>query len=561
MNNLKKYVMIMDKIYSKDKLIYACISRLYLDYVNRSKKPNEKLMIVSKEILDDSNDIELDIYNDQIQYLYYNIISYENDLGFNVDNYSSMLYQLIELITPYLYTKEENFSKEYEYLSNIIVKLLDIKGNESIIGVKYIYRLFLNSILKDSEISLNNNINLSMINDIIEMVSIISNESDYIYSIDKFNTKSKFNYSKCFFYSSNNYKIDKKIYDLYVKESNNIVNLKTSAEWLYILKVLNQIDSDFKIVTLVPNNILFRSSDKEVRKYLIENGKIEGVISLFNLSLKEFKSYSLLILSNNNTSINVVDNIIKPVYNGDFNLYINNAYQNYNETVYKKNNFEIKSIDYNLTVESLINDETEYYDHNRVKLTSVASIIKGCNLSLANFKDDLSTNESDYQILSSGEIEEDIINYSELQYINNGSRYEKYIVKSGDVVICSKSTKLKIAYVNTTNDKNIIAIGAITIIRPNNNFIDGAYLFLLLNSNKYRELLNSFLKGTRIKTLSYPELFELTIPPLPSLEEQKKSTLKFVELLESKCELQTELHKIKCKIANYYCENDGKFNG
>lgn len=75
-------------------------------------------------------------------------------------------------------------------------------------------------------------------------------------------------------------------------------------EWAYtVLGMLNQ-KSGGKTVALLPENVLTNAADKEIRKKLLDAGKIEGVISLHMFGGRQ---KNLLILSENNNSVKMLD--------------------------------------------------------------------------------------------------------------------------------------------------------------------------------------------------------------------------------------------------------------
>ena len=467
--NIKNYYMIMNLMYNNT--LYASISRLYLDYINKIDSTDTRLTTCAKEILKSPNNIDTSIYSDMVLESYYKCKSLTEDLGFS-NNYNSVICKLIKFAKL-----SEN---KYYSLINNIVKILNITDDDYVYGCNDLYKLLL---LNDTRLS-------SSDLEILEMISILS-----------INKQEK--YSKIFYYSCEKYTVNKNINDKYLKEFPDmceVINTRTSKEWLDILQLIKSTTKKFKMIALVPNGILYRSSDTAVRKYLIENGKIEDVMPVGELSL-----YSLIIISNNNDS-----------------------------TKFNNMRYDLRNTN------SISSNAAE------IKLTDIASLQRGCTKTAVDFI--ISDKKTEYQLLSTSNIENDIIDYSTLPYIVNVQKYEKYIVQDGDILLSTKTTKLKIAYVNKPSS-NIIAGSSVTIIRPKNN-IDGAYLYLLLKSKPYRDIINSCLYGNRVCVLSHADLNKLTFAQFPEIDEQKRISSKLIKLLDLEYKTAKKLSNLRSSISN-----------
>ena len=59
---------------------------------------------------------------------------------------------------------------------------------------------------------------------------------------------------------------------------------KTSSEWLFVFKALEGMSKTGKLAVLLPEGTLFKAQDAGIRKYLLDNNLIEGIISLPEIS-------------------------------------------------------------------------------------------------------------------------------------------------------------------------------------------------------------------------------------------------------------------------------------
>ena len=73
--------------------------------------------------------------------------------------------------------------------------------------------------------------------------------------------------------------------------------------------------------------------------------------------------------------------------------------------------------------------------------------------------------------------------------INPDKKIFKFALKKDDIVLTSKSSKVKIAIVDCETKDNIILTGGMLCIRPNTDLIKPEYLKMFLDSKKGKEIL------------------------------------------------------------------------
>lgn len=341
----------------------------------------------------------------------------------------------------------------------------------------------------------------------------------------------------------------------------NLFESKVSYEWLFVLKALEGMNPNGKIAVVLPDSALFRTQDANIRKYLLNKKLIEGIITLPSGTFSPWTSIktNLVILSNENESFKVVngEDVLKdlPVrglssHEAAVDLY--NAY--FDEDVERIKNTDITSLDFNLSLNAL--HTKDVYDNLKdlKKISGVAEVLKGCPLTLSVFKDQLSNCKTQYQLLSSGNIEDGIIDYASLPYIADGKKYEKFVLKKGDVVLTAKSTKVKFAVINDEPESTLIAIGGMIIIRPKENLLDGTYLKMFFDSVKGKQILKSIKKGMVIMTIPFNDFLNVQIP-CPEIEMQRKMAMKYNRLLAMYDGMKKEVESMERKLTNFYDEN------
>ncbi len=338
----------------------------------------------------------------------------------------------------------------------------------------------------------------------------------------------------------------------------DLINSRTSSEWLFVLKAMEGMKEKGKILALLPESVLFKASDTSIRKYLLENKLIEGIISLpANAFIQSPTKFSIVILSENNESFKYVDgeSVLNDLPGKGLNsdeasndLYI--AYNVKDVRKYSINNVE--SIHYNLALSSINNEKD---NKGLPELDMVADVIRGSNMTLANFKDELYEGESEYQILTSSDIGENgFINFAKLAYIGGDKKYDKFTLQKDDVVITSKSTRVKVAVIDSEPQKKIVVTGGMIIIRPHKDKLDGTFLKIYLSSNKGRKTLSYIQKGSTIVTISFENLLKIKLD-LPPLDKQREIANHY-KIMNSKYEsAKRELDIMEKEMVNYVNRN------
>ena len=482
----------------------------------------------------------------------------------NISDYSSFLYEILKYIENDKTILKFHNLELSDDLSNLIIKLFELKEEDTILDLCSNNGLFLNNLLFNSKDELNLKVIGNEFNqDQCELSSLLLEMNNKPYEINNLNVIENYNklpeFDKCLVFPPFGIKFDNKTYEKYIKYSNGLINQRTSGEWMFIFNALSSLNDDSKIICVIPDNILFKAYDSDIRKYLVNNNLIEGIISL---PVDAFKGYSiktsLLILSKNNEYFKVIDSeevlnnkLMEDSLNESNRL--DEIYYKYkSDNVLKIKKEDIKSIDYNLTFKSLSNINLYQDESNTKELKEVSEILKGCNLTYTNFKDSVVDYNTNYKILNSGDIDDNgFIHYKDLKSIINGEKYSKYLARNGDIVITSKSTKTKVGYIELKDNENIIVASSMTILRVKEEVMDSMYLKMFLDSPKGKRLLDTIQMGNMVMTISPKDLSLIQIPYIPLENQKKKSKMykTWIELYELK---KKELQTIEFILENFY---------
>ena len=161
-------------------------------------------------------------------------------------------------------------------------------------------------------------------------------------------------------------------------------------------------------------------------------------------------------------------------------------------------------------------------------------------------------------------IENKIINFSEVDYMNKPSRANQ-IAKEGDVIFAKMKDTKKVMKIDKENSEYIYSTG-FYIIKPNEGILTD-YMYWVFNSNKFNRDKDKQCKGATQKALNNEGLKKIKINKIPDIVEQqrivsklnkidkilnkkKKQLIMLDELIKSQFVEMFEDIKIKEKMKN-----------
>ena len=116
-------------------------------------------------------------------------------------------------------------------------------------------------------------------------------------------------------------------------------------------------------------------------------------------------------------------------------------------------------------------------------------------------------------------IENKIINFSEVDYMNKPSRANQ-IAKAGDLLFAKMKETKKVIKIDEENSKNIYSTG-FCVVRPNEGILTD-YIYWVLNSPKFNRDKDKQCKGATQKALNNEGLKKIKINKIPDIVEQKR---------------------------------------
>ena len=314
-----------------------------------------------------------------------------------------------------------------------------------------------------------------------------------------------------------------------------------------------QKNKDGRVIALATPAALFNNADKELRKTLINQGIIEGIIELPAgvLACTNIAPVILILSKGNHDGMKMMDasdccvKTAKDVFIEP--LQIEEIVRMYDAGIEKCQTIskaEIMENDYILGTNFYFNKSVV---KNGVALIDVCKIERGATVKaeeLAKLASDMPT---DYQYLMLQDIVDGKI-ANQLPYIRAiDKKYRDAVLVNNDIVI-SKLTPFKICLVHVEDGKKILANGNLFRLTVDPKKMNPVYVMLFLSSPDGQQELSKYIKGTAMRTISIKDLNKVQIPDIDR-DKQDKIAAKYTTLMSRLEEIDIERQKVLSEIS------------
>ena len=343
----------------------------------------------------------------------------------------------------------------------------------------------------------------------------------------------------------------------------NLNNTKLSKDWLFNLSIINQLKEDGKAVVIMTNGSTFNSTEKNIRRYFLENGFIEAVISLPGKLFDSFSiPVSLFLLSYNNKSVRLID--AKEIFTSERRKNILSD-QNMDEILKLMTKESDSST--TKTIEELAENEfmlnaSRYLDNNpEIKNgvefgTIIKNITRGSQIKASDLDEYKSDIPTDYRYLLLANINDGIATVdNDDQYLKEiPPRMDKYCIKNNSIVLSKiGAPNFKSAVVQIDNGTKLLANGNLFVIELDESKANPFYVQAFLSSDLGVKTLKNIYTGAALLTINIEKLKKIIIP-LPSLEEQNTIANKYAALMDQQIMLKRKLEKTKNEMRRVFEE-------
>lgn len=335
---------------------------------------------------------------------------------------------------------------------------------------------------------------------------------------------------------------------------------RVSADWVFNLKLVEQMKSGGKAVAVMTNGTTWNSTDKKIREYFVENGLIEATVLL---PAKLFPGTSiattLVIFSHGNTNIKMIDAVENFTKEGRRNVLSDNDISDILDLLQKdgKNSItisikEIAENDYIINASRYLEKAPEIKDGVEIE-SIVKSITRGAQLRASDLYENKSNEPTDYRYIMLSNINDGDIYFTDNQYLKDiQPNLKKFCVRNNSIVLTKTgSADFKSAVVQVAEDMEILATGNMFILEIDETKANPYYVQALFYSELGRALFKSIYVGSAIPTISLEKLRKLEIP-LPSPEDQNIIGEKYKEELERIADLKEKLETSREKLKQIY---------
>lgn len=335
---------------------------------------------------------------------------------------------------------------------------------------------------------------------------------------------------------------------------------RVSADWVFNLKLVEQMKYGGKAVAIMKNGTTWNSTDKKIREYFVENGLVEATVLL---PAKLFPGTSiattLVIFSHGNTNIKMIDAVENFTKEGRRNVLSDNDISDILDLLQKdgKNSItisinEIAENDYIINASRYLEKAPEIKDGVAIA-SIVKSITRGAQLRASDLDENKSDEPTDYRYIMLSNINDGDIYFTDNQYLKDiQPNLKKFCVRNNSIILAKTgSPDFKSAVVQVKEGTEILATGNMFILEIDETKADPYYVQALFDSELGRALFKSIYVGSAIPTISLEKLRKLEIP-LPSIEEQNIIGEKYKEELERIADLKEKLETSREKLKQIY---------
>ena len=333
------------------------------------------------------------------------------------------------------------------------------------------------------------------------------------------------------------------------------IGKSTSADWIYNALLVQLLKESGKAVGIMTNGGTWNGNDESIRRYFVENGFVECVISMpSKLFLSTNIPTSLIVLSHGNRSVRLVDATAlyqKGRRQNEFGeedirniLYAVGTDCEYSREVSVE---ELRENKYVLSLSRYGSVE----DENGIPLGEIASISRGAPYTARQLDEMTSNSQTNFQYLMLSNIQDGVIEQN-LPYLTSiDPKHKKYCLEDGNLILSKNGIPYKAAVVSLQNGQRILASGNLYILRLDRRKVNPYFLKAYFESERGADALKRISVGASIPNISLEQLKNLCIP-LPDMETQNSLATLYQAAQDKVITLRQELNEAVEKLRHIF---------
>lgn len=295
-----------------------------------------------------------------------------------------------------------------------------------------------------------------------------------------------------------------------------------SGDWVYSIAAYLNMKKPGKTVALMTNAGSWNKPDQDIRRKLVNEGIVEGVILLPERLLSTTMiAITMMVFSQNNKEIKMVD--ASGMYTSgrrqnsleltDVQKILDAYYSDGKTASSKKVTInDVADQEYILNPQRYIDSSPVA---NGITLGEISLTINRGAMINSNELDELASNEeSNYRYLMLQNIQNGMVD-SKLPFLKKfDGKWKRYCLEDGNLII-SKISPFKVAIMKVKHDEQVLANGNLYFLRLDKNKVNPVYVNVFLQSEAGMAQLNRLAKGAAIRSISMQDLKMIKIPYLP----------------------------------------------
>lgn len=332
----------------------------------------------------------------------------------------------------------------------------------------------------------------------------------------------------------------------------------TSSDWLYNMLIMDTLKPGGKAVGIMTNGSTLNKMHAPIRKYFVENGWIECVISLPDRLFPSTSiQTSMIVFSHGNQSVRLVNATeqyqpgrrVNELAESDIKAILESCAEDGDNSI-SISVEELRKNEYILHPDRYLHTDNDIQNGAAFE-TVIKRITRGAPLNAKVLDEISSAAPTNMQYLMIANIQNGLIS-SDLPYLSEISKkYEKYCLSNHCLIISKNGYPYKIAVAEVPEGKRILANGNLYLIELDEEKVNPYYLAAYFASEQGNAALKRISVGGVTSNIGVDQLKKVTIP-LPNMNRQKEIADQYQDAINQIAVLQSNLEKLKDQMKHIW---------
>lgn len=333
-----------------------------------------------------------------------------------------------------------------------------------------------------------------------------------------------------------------------------------SADWLFALAAYDSLAEGGRALAVMTSGAMFNGGDKQARRYFVDNGMIQAVITLPGGLFQGIGiQTTALVLGKNDGPIRMVDATDLSVpgrrwdsMGEDEIVEILRLLEEDSDDSRSIGYDELEQREFSLAPARYLGRAVELVNPTAISKIAL-SIERGAGYRASELDEMATQEDTDCSYLRLSNISDGIIGDDLAHLSDLDPKTEKQWLRTGDLVISKNGAPFKVAVADIPEGKKVLVNGNLYIIRLDPEKADPYYVAAFLASDDGKEVMSREVVGTSIPNLPQANLKRMQIA-LPPLDEQRRIGELYRARLDEIEMLRIKLEKARISATETYVE-------